>query len=1103
MFKVNQLPQNIDIGYVGEQQFRPIEIDMSPWMAKMPDGVPSIVHTRPGESDDDAYIVATTFENNVLTWTISASDLGSDEGVGIAQVWLEEEENNTLNKRGMSAVFATIIHGSVGNQDPNIPPSQLPWLQQMTGLKTATVVAAEEAQAAQEAAEAAQEAAEAAQGAAEAAQEAAETAQGAAETAQAAAETSEENSEAWAVGQRGGADVGSSDPTYHNNSKYYSGQAADSASTASAASTAASGAKDDAVSAKNAAVSAKNDAVTAKNDAVTAKNAAVSAKETAESWATGGSSGTPGASNNAKYYSEQAASSATTASTKAGEASGSATAASNKAGEAATSATSAETQALKAEGFAVGEQNGTDVGSGSPYYHNNAEYYAGQASGSATTATTQAGNASGSATTAGNKALVAEGFANGEQNGTPVSSGDYYHNNAKYFSEQAADSATAAAGSADDAADSAAEAEAIATMVAPVFDAEVANPAGSYVTKDGVLYFLPEGHEEDAAWADTTKEETKVVTELAGVKNAITRPEFIAGNAEEVLSDRGETDSAVYLFRKTGGTKKAYNREKVQKLVGGTVAWNQLIKVVASAVYNGVTITYTSNGIYNVNGTGGTRSSFFNLTGATIANHVYITIPNISGSNVYAWQLGFSSDSHTNTVITKRNTVNGFGLIVMEGTTADNVKASLAVIDLTQMFGSTIADYLYTLETQTAGSGVALFRSLFDKSYYAYNSGSLESVNVSEHRLTGKNLFVESADAFDTTTSGSYAQQYINVPSGTEIIMSLTDKDTSISLSDVYFGAFEKTTNQGAFTWFVSNGSIDKRSFSITGKQYITIYPKTALQAVLQRFNIQVEIGSTATEYEPYQQFVYSMPNVTLRGIPKLVNNEIVFDGDELTPDGTVTRKYGIVDLGTLTWNLWPNYSHIFRAEILSNMKTVVNEAEAPFVQARYGLVQGVDMLTTDKSIAMLHKQYIAINDSAYSDATTFTTSMSGVYLVYELVTPTTESADGYQELQVCNRYGTEEYVDRLATAETSPRDVAIPCGHQTFYPVNVFDYIDELTKPDNNFIADANIASGKYFSVGNGLYLSAQAIAQGETIIPGTNCTAVSLADALNAINQ
>ena len=41
------------------------------------------------------------------------------------------------------------------------------------------------------------------------------------------AATSESNSEAWAVGQRGGTDVPSTDPTYENNSKYYAGQAGD------------------------------------------------------------------------------------------------------------------------------------------------------------------------------------------------------------------------------------------------------------------------------------------------------------------------------------------------------------------------------------------------------------------------------------------------------------------------------------------------------------------------------------------------------------------------------------------------------------------------------------------------------------------------------------------------------------------------------------------------------------------------------------------------------------------------------------------------------------------------------------------------------------
>lgn len=156
-----------------------------------------------------------------------------------------------------------------------------------------------------------------------------------------------EDSEAYANGKRNGSDVGSSDPAYHNNSRYYAGQASSSASSASG------------------------------------------------------------------------------------------------------SATSAGTNALISEGYAVGKQNGSAVGSGSPYYQNNAEYYKGQAANSATNAGNSAAAASGSATTASNRALVAEGYADGKQNGTDVASGSpYYHNNSKYYSEQAAASAQSAAQSA-------------------------------------------------------------------------------------------------------------------------------------------------------------------------------------------------------------------------------------------------------------------------------------------------------------------------------------------------------------------------------------------------------------------------------------------------------------------------------------------------------------------------------------------------------------------------------------------------------------------------------------------------------------------------------
>lgn len=77
--------------------------------------------------------------------------------------------------------------------------------------------------------------------------------------------------------------------------------------------------------------------------------------------------------------------------------------------------------ALKSEGFAVGQQDGTDVGPDSPYYHNNSKYYSEQAS------------------SAEASALKAEGYALGQQNGTDVdSSSPYYHNNSKYYNDQSA-----------------------------------------------------------------------------------------------------------------------------------------------------------------------------------------------------------------------------------------------------------------------------------------------------------------------------------------------------------------------------------------------------------------------------------------------------------------------------------------------------------------------------------------------------------------------------------------------------------------------------------------------------------------------------------------
>ena len=85
---------------------------------------------------------------------------------------------------------------------------------------------------------------------------------------------SEYNAEAWAVGQRGGVDVSSTDQTYHNNSKYYAQQAA-------ADSAAAAGARTGAETALAGAAAAEQQAAGHETAAQTAQAAAEAAAQEA------------------------------------------------------------------------------------------------------------------------------------------------------------------------------------------------------------------------------------------------------------------------------------------------------------------------------------------------------------------------------------------------------------------------------------------------------------------------------------------------------------------------------------------------------------------------------------------------------------------------------------------------------------------------------------------------------------------------------------------------------------------------------------------------------------------------------------------------------
>ena len=330
------------------------------------------------------------------------------------------------------------------------------------------------------------------------------------------------------------------------------------------------------------------------------------------------------------------------------------------------------------------------------------------------------------------------------------------------------------------------------------------------------------------------------------------------------LMDVTETlDTTPYVYRQTPSGQYTVK----EQLIGGSVVWNQLVDT------NTTSVTITSG-------------------------HKYISKINS------VWAVAISDGT----------------AISVDGSRQD------MVIDITAEFGTTIANYIYTLEQNTSGSGVAWFRKYFPNVYYAYSAPTIQSTKVSSKVV----------------------------------------KDSD---------------NQTVATYDLSGSHLVKRNYAL------------------------VDLGSLNysrdTSYTEHAFFTYSTT------IPKCKNTDV---------------------LTTIPNLCCPLY--------LSDT------------------VNNIDHNTNDKRISVVQHQQgvrIWIADSAYTDTTALKNSLNGVYLLYELATPTTETVtnptlygiwklDANNNLyfdgdevsdipnpQIVENGGTEQFID--AEVQAGNRDVSMPVG--------------------------------------------------------------------------
>lgn len=79
-----------------------------------------------------------------------------------------------------------------------------------------------------------------------------------------------------------------------------------------------------------------------------------------------------------------------------------------------------------------------------------------------------------------------------------------------------------------------------------------------------------------------------------------------------------------------------------------------------------------------------------------------------------------------------------------------------------------------------------------------------------------------------------------------------------------------------------------------------------------------------------------------------------------------------------------------------------------------------------------------------------------------------------------------------------------LPDGDISDYRYVNGEYIyDPIPMPDTTPRAADNYEAESVFEIDGALYRATQNISTGERIVPGVNCETISLADALNALNQ
>ena len=478
-----------------------------------------------------------------------------------------------------------------------------------------------------------------------------------------------------------------------------------------------------------------------------------------------------------------------------------------------------------------------------------------------------------------------------------------------------------------------------------------------------------------------------------------------------------DTDTAYVKTIPTGGKLMS-----VKSVGGRSIVWNQLVD---SNIVISETTRYSFNGQHlTTNITDGLSLSddLCTLPTIPVGHKVLIKVKFIAGNvgnkevNIGGYHKTTNKSWQCKIDLPKNIELAGKTLIAMDTTTdtaesirfflynatiplLTNIDCYINYYDLTLMFGS-----------GNEPTSVEEFEKMFPADYYPYAAGEIVSAGVESIVKQGKNLFDYTDKIYYGANVSKVENGVIYTKGATTTVLNIpTIVGSKYTLS---FKVKSSGANQGGLRWSLQTGKNTSYAHdSSLIKSEVGYAANAEYQAVatfvattdfvslctimLMVYDVQLENGDIATDYSPYYQTGYPIPDA-IKALPGYgwsagtAKNWVDYEN----------KKYyqcvGSVDLGTLNWTAGGSSSKtvfIASSQKIRGQKLSNNSAIAANILCSKYLAKSQNEVWSNATPVGIATNattdgFVYVADTAYTDATAFKQAMQSVMLYYELETP-------------------------------------------------------------------------------------------------------------------